>query len=142
MLLSHSAALLVPHHVHFRYYHRCLNIPKLVDIRFTHVPSTMTLARMIRLHKVPERPKFLGHGLREMEEKDIPQIHSLYERYMKRFDTGLEMTEEEIKHHLLSGRGEGPSTEDSWKTPREGQVVWAYVIEVGSISRSPVSNFN
>jgi len=41
----------------------------------------------------------------------------------------LELTNEEVKHHFLSGRGAGSTTKDSWKDPREGQVVWAYVVE-------------
>jgi len=114
-----------------RYYHRCLNISKLVNVRFTHVPSNMTLARMIRLHKVPERPRMVDpqYGLREMEEKDVPAVTDLYERYVKRFGLAILMTKDEVKHHLLSGRGEGPSSKDSWKIPRKGQVVWSYVVE-------------
>ena len=113
-----------------RYYHRCLNIPKLVDVRFTAVPSTMTLARMIRLHKVPDRPRLLDYGLREMEERDVPQVADLFARYMQRFDMVPIFTEEEIRHQFLSGLGEGPRGPDSWKTKREGQVVWTYVVEV------------
>ena len=90
----------------------------------------MTLARMIRLHKVPERPRLLGQGLREMEEKDVMQVTKLYASYMKRFGMSIELTEDEVRHQFLSGRGSGPSRADSWKTPRDGQVVWAYVIEV------------
>ncbi len=112
------------------YHHRCLNLPKLVDVRFTHVPSNMTLARLIRRNKVPDRPRLLDHGLREMEEKDVPEVAELYERYMQRYGMSLVMTHDEVRHHFLSGRGQGPTTNDGWKTPREGQVVWAYVIEV------------
>ncbi|KAH8106829.1 N-myristoyl transferase [Cristinia sonorae] len=113
-----------------RYNHRCLNISKLVNIGFTHVPSNMTLARMILIHKVPDRPRLLDHGgLREMEEKDIPQVADLYSRYMKRFGMYLEFNQDEVRHHFLSGRGEGPGSKDSWKKPRQGQVVWSYVIE-------------
>lgn len=117
----------------FRYYHRCLNIPKLVNVHFVGVPSNMTLARMIRLHRVPERPHLLSQGLREMEEKDVPEITDLYARYMKRFGTAIVMTQDDVRHHFLSGRGEGPGEKDSWKNPRQGQVVWTYVIEVSSL---------
>ncbi|KAG6331651.1 hypothetical protein ID866_7435 [Astraeus odoratus] len=54
-----------------RYYHRSLNIPKLVDVKFTFVPRNMTLARMIRVYKTDTTPRL--PGLREMEEKDISQ---------------------------------------------------------------------
>ena len=93
----------------------------------------MTLARMIRLHRVPDRPTQLSHGLREMEEKDVPEVAELYEKYMMRFGMAITMTEEEVRHNFLSGRGVGPASKDSWKSPREGQVVWTYVIEVSVI---------
>lgn len=114
----------------FRYFHRCLNIPKLVSVRFTSVPSSMTLARMIRLHKLPDRPRLLDHGLREMEERDVPQVTDLFSRYMKRFTMFPVMSEDEVRHQFLSGLGEGPRGSDSWKIRRDGQVVWAYVVEV------------
>ncbi|KAJ3554472.1 hypothetical protein NM688_g3090 [Phlebia brevispora] len=111
------------------YYHRCLNIPKLVNVHFVTVPSNMTMARMIRLHRVPERPHLLSQGLREMEERDVPVVTELYAKYMKRFGMAITMTEDEARHHFLSGRGTGPSEKDSWKIPRDGQVIWTYVVE-------------
>ena len=118
-----------------RYYHRCINIPKLVDVRFTSVPPTMTQARMIRLHKLPDKPRLLEHGLREMEERDVPQVTSLFGRYMKRFGMAPVYDEADIAHQFLSGRGEGPRGPDSWKTLRDGQVVWTYVVEVSPFAR-------
>lgn len=117
-------------HLYLRYYHRCLNIPKLVNSRFVHVPLTMTLARMIRLNKVADKPHLLSRGLREMEEKDVVQVTELYNKYMQRFDMAIILTEDEARHQFLSGRGNGVTTKDSWKRPREGQVVWTYVVEV------------
>ena len=87
---------------------------------------------MIRLHRVPERPALFGHGLREMEEKDVPEVTELYTKYMNRFGMSILMTQDDVRHHFLSGRGNGPSDQDSWKNPREGQVVWTFVIEVDS----------
>lgn len=95
----------------------------------------MTIARMIRMHKVPERPRLLDQGLREMEEKDVPQVANLYARYMKRFGMEQVMDDSDIQHYLLSGRGEGPTEKDSWRKPRKGQVVWPYVVEVKDIGR-------
>ncbi|KAI0929124.1 hypothetical protein AcW1_006153 [Taiwanofungus camphoratus] len=126
----YTAGVLLPTPVSVaRYYHRCLDIRKLVDVRFTQVPPTMTLARMIRLYKVPERPRLLQQGLREMEERDIPQITEFFARYMCRFGMAPIMTKEEVAHQFLSGKGAGSRDNDSWKTPREGQVVWTYVVE-------------
>lgn len=49
---------------------------------------------------------------------------------MTRFETAHDMDEEDIRHHLLSGRGTGPIR----KGRREGQVVWSYVFEVKTLS--------
>ncbi|KZT26399.1 N-myristoyl transferase [Neolentinus lepideus HHB14362 ss-1] len=105
-----------------RYYHRSLNVPKLVDTKFTYVPRNQTLARMIRLQKVPSSPHL---PIREMTEGDLAQVANLYERYMKRFDMIPLMSLEEIRHHFLSGLGKG----DMVKGRRDGQVVWSYVVE-------------
>ncbi|THH10777.1 hypothetical protein EW145_g1082 [Phellinidium pouzarii] len=111
-----------------RYYHRTINVQKLVDVQFTFVPRNMTLARMIRRHKLPTTPHFANAGLREMEEKDIPQVAELYTRYMKRFTMSPIMTLEEMHHQFLSGLGVGPAPKD-WQGRRERQVVWSYVLE-------------
>ncbi|KAF4603821.1 glycylpeptide N-tetradecanoyltransferase [Pleurotus pulmonarius] len=113
-----------------RYYHRSLNVPKLVDIRFCYVPRNMTLARMIKLNKLPSTPQLLEKGLREMEDRDVEQVSSLFTRYMKRFGMAPEMTLAEVKHQFLSGRGDLSKTlESKWKGRRDGQVVWTFVVE-------------
>jgi glycylpeptide N-tetradecanoyltransferase len=111
-----------------RYYHRLLNVSKLVDIRFAYVPRNQTLARMIKLNKVANTPKFASQGLREIEMKDIPQVADLFTRYMRRFDMSPIMSIDEIKHQFTSGLGKGPVVDGR----REGQVVWTYVVEVES----------
>ncbi|PVF98877.1 N-myristoyl transferase [Serendipita vermifera] len=130
-----------------RYYHRLLNVPKLVDVKFTSVPRGSTMARMIRQFALPSTPRLMNPeqiaifnngsettstssqpatwGFREMEDRDVPQVCALWERFMKRFGMVPVMNEDEIRHYLLSGRGEGPSR----KCRREGQVVWSYVFE-------------
>ena len=118
-----------------RYHHRLINIPKLVDIKFCHVPRNMTLARMIRVNKVPS--SFSMTGLRPMEEKDVPPVADLFMRYMKRFGMSPLFNLEEIKHHFLSGNGTG-AIGDGGVGRRRGQVTWSYVVEVISIlSGSP-----
>ena len=98
----------------------------------------MTLARMIRLHKVPDRPRLLDQGLREMVDEDVKQVGELFARYMDRFHMSPIYNDDEILHQFLSGRGNGPRGPDSWKTRREGQVVWTYVVEV----RIPSASFS
>ncbi|KAH7929741.1 N-myristoyl transferase [Leucogyrophana mollusca] len=108
-----------------RYFHRSLNIPKLIDVKFTFVPRSMTLARMIRVFKTAAVPH-LG-GLREMEEKDVSQVAELFTRYMQRFDMAPVMTLDEVRHQFLSGRGDLESPSEKYRRP--GQVVWTYVVE-------------
>jgi len=107
-----------------RYYHRSLNVPKLVDVGFCYVPRNMTQARMIRLNAVPEKPTLAG--LREMEDNDVIQVASLFTKFMKRYDVAPIFDLDEIKHQFLSGKGQVATT-----TPnrREGQVIWTYVVE-------------
>jgi len=120
----YTAGVLLPTPVSIcRYYHRSLNVRKLVETGFNFVPRDMTLARMIRQHKAPD--EIVLSGVREMEERDVPEVMELYQRYMKRFDMSPVMTKEEIQHQFLSGRGTGESV--GWS--RQGQVVWSYVVE-------------
>ncbi|KAI6045692.1 N-myristoyl transferase [Pisolithus marmoratus] len=83
-------------------------------VKFTYVPRNMTLARMIR-------------GLREMEEKDIPQVADLFARYMQRFSMAPIMTVDEIRHLFLSGRGDIEQPSEKYRRPK--QVLWAYLVE-------------
>ncbi|KAF8892505.1 acyl-CoA N-acyltransferase [Infundibulicybe gibba] len=95
-----------------RYYHRSLNVQKLVDIKFCYVPRNMTLARMINVNKLPTTPTL---GIREMQDGDVPQVANLFTQYMKRFEMIPTFTTDEI-----GSGGEGR---------REGQVTWTYVVE-------------
>lgn len=113
-----------------RYYHRTLNVPKLVDVKFTYVPRDMTIARMVRQSKVPSTPFLSRSGLREMEERDVPAVAELYRRYMERFDMVPSLEEDDIRHQFLSGRGTGEREASTGR--RLSQVVWAYVVEVRS----------
>jgi len=90
----------------------------------------MTLARMIRVNKVPS--SFATSGLRPMEEKDVPQVADLFMRYMKRFGMAPSFNLEETKHQFLSGNGTG-AIGDGGPGRRSGQVTWSYVAEVVSI---------
>lgn len=125
--LQVRALLCYPPSAYFcaRYYHRSLNVPKLVDVGFCYVPRNMTQARMIRLNAVPEKPSLAG--LREIEDNDVLHVASLFTKFMKRYDVASIFDLDEIKHQFLSGKGQVATT-----TPhrREGQVTWTYVVEV------------
>jgi glycylpeptide N-tetradecanoyltransferase len=124
----YTAGVVIPTPVSVcRYYHRLLNIPKLVNTRFCFVPRNMTLARMVRINKLPSATTL--SGLREMEEKDIVAVTHLHTEYMKRFDMVPLYDIDEIRHHFLSGRGEG-EVGSGGPGRRQRQVTWAYVVEV------------
>lgn len=110
-----------------RYYHRTLNVPKLVDAKFTYVPRNMTIARMIRQFKAPSTLALSRFGLREMEDRDVPAVTELFRRYTARFDMVPLLEEEDIRHQFLSGRGKGEKEASTGR--RRGQVVWTYVVE-------------
>ena len=114
-----------------RYYHRLINVPKLIDIKFAYVPRNMTLARMIRIYKVDSRTTL--PGLREIEERDVPEVADLLARYMQRFDMVPLMTVDEVRHQFLSGRGELDQSLGNDRRPK--QVVWTYVVEVSGVAR-------
>ena len=106
-----------------------------MDVRFTYIPRHLTLARLIRSNKLPAVPDLArtSSALREMEDRDIAQVGELFTRYMQRFGMAPIMTLDEIRHQFLSGKGKGERAAGTWKGRREGQVVWAYVIEVRTI---------
>lgn len=104
-----------------RYYHRSLDWKKLYEIGFSPLPPGSKPERQIRKFAVPERTTTAG--LREMQKKDVPAVHSLMTRYGKRYDMAPEWTKEETAHWLLQPRGEG-----------EEQAVWTYVVEVSQLS--------
>ncbi|KAG8891204.1 glycylpeptide N-tetradecanoyltransferase, partial [Tulasnella sp. 403] len=112
-----------------RYYHRTLNIPKLVDVNFTYVPRNSTLAKMKRDNAVRDTPSLAAHGLREMEERDLEGVENLFNAYMKRFKMIPVFTRDEIRHNLYSGRGEGEVGGGGIPGRRAKQVVWSYVVE-------------
>ena len=54
-------------------------------------------------------------------------VTELFKRYMARFDMVPLLEEEDVRHQFLSGRGKGEREASTGR--RQGQVVWAYVVE-------------
>ncbi|KAJ6496956.1 N-myristoyl transferase [Mycena vitilis] len=108
-----------------RYYHRTLNVSKLLEVGFTFVPRNMTAARMIRMNKVPDIPTL---SVRPIEEKDLVPVADLFTKYMRRFDMVPVMSLDDARHQFLSGQGTG-KIGDGGEGRRVGQVTWTYVVE-------------
>jgi glycylpeptide N-tetradecanoyltransferase len=108
----YTAGVVLPRPVsECRYYHRSLNPKKLIEVGFSHLGPRMTMARTIKLYKLPEHPQLAG--MREMEEKDVQRVYELVSSYLKKFPLHPEFEKDEIAH---------------WILPREG-VVYSFVRE-------------
>jgi len=108
----YTAGVVLPRPVsECRYYHRSLNPKKLIDVGFSHLGPRMTMARTIKLYKVPDRPQL--SGMREMQKKDVNRVHELVSSYLKKFPLHPEFSADEIGH---------------WMLPRDG-VIYSYVRE-------------
>lgn len=69
----HTAGVVLPKPVSTcRYWHRSLNPKKLIDVQFSHLARNMTLARTLKLYRLPEQTKV--PGFRVLEPKDISQF--------------------------------------------------------------------
>merc|ERR1712032_486998 len=72
----YTAGVVLPRPVsECRYYHRNLNPKKLIEVGFSHHQSRMTMARTIKLYKLPDSTKL--PGMRKMEMRDVPRVTEL-----------------------------------------------------------------
>ena len=94
-----------------RYWHRSLNIKKLVEIGFTHLHARTTMSRSIKLFKLDPKP--CTPGIRPMTDADVPAVAKLLNAYLRKFAVAPKFDEAEIRHTLST---------------REG-VVYAFVVE-------------
>jgi len=106
-----------------RYWHRSLNPKKLIDVGFSHLGPRMTMARTIKLYKVPEEPQLAG--MRKMEERDVKRVFELLSAYLKKFSLHPEFTADEVAH---------------WMLPRDG-VIYSYVRESAQGEVTDVCSF-
>jgi len=108
----YTAGVVLPRPVsECRYYHRSLNPKKLIEVGFSHLGPRMTMARTIKLYKVPDKPQL--SGIRPMVPDDCKRVTELLTGYLKKFPLHPEFTQDDIAHWLL---------------PREG-VVYSFVRE-------------
>lgn len=108
----YTAGVVLPRPVsECRYYHRSLNPKKLIDVGFSALGPRMTMARTIKLYKLPEQPQL--SGMRQMTEKDLQQVTDLISGYLKKFPLHPEFDKDEVGH---------------WMLPRDG-VIYSYVRE-------------
>jgi len=94
-----------------RYYHRSLQIKKLLEVKFTQLGNRQTMNMMKKLYRLPDQPSL--PGFRPLKEDDIPDALRLLKTYPSKMHLSPNFTQEEFKH---------------WFLPRN-KVVYSYVIE-------------
>ena len=73
---AYTAGVILPKPiVTCRYWHRSLNPKKLVQVGFSHMGRNMTMQRLVRLYKLPEKTQC--RGLRPMSARDLDQARLL-----------------------------------------------------------------
>ena len=82
-----------------RYWHRSLQVKKLIDVKFTKLARNMTLLRTIKLFKTTDAPTCTG--IRAMEARDVKAVHKLLTAYLAGFQLVPLFSEEEVAHWLL-----------------------------------------
>ncbi|CAD7698472.1 unnamed protein product [Ostreobium quekettii] len=82
-----------------RYWHRSLNPKKLIDVGFSKLGHRMTMARTIKLYRLPESPR--TPGFRQMHEGDSQEVLNLLSAYLEQFKLAPQLTLEEVKHWLV-----------------------------------------
>ena len=97
-----------------RYWHRPLNPKKLIEVGFSHLARNMTMARTLKLHKLPDEHTI--DGFRPMTLADVPRAFRLLTDYLKEFKVSTIFTVDEFTH---------------WFMPRPN-VGDTYVVEVGA----------
>ena len=66
-----------------RYFHRSLDPKKLIEIGFSRLAPRMTMARTIKLYKLPETPQIAG--FRAMQPGDVKECTTLLTSYLEKF---------------------------------------------------------
>ena len=91
-----------------QYYHRNLQVEKLIDIQFSHKPRGKTMEDHVRDLAVPSTPR---HAFRPMKTEDVPQVTALLNQYLSSHCLIHQIFEEVEVAHLLVPR---PSVVESY----------------------------
>ncbi|CAM9319355.1 unnamed protein product [Ectocarpus sp. 13 AM-2016] len=86
-----------------RYYHRSLNPKKLIEVGFSRLANRMTMARTMKLYKLPDSTN--SANVSAMQPEDVPSAHALLSKYLEQFKLAPQLSEEEFAHWLLPREG-------------------------------------
>lgn len=108
----YTAGVLLPKPVvECQYWHRSLNPKKLIAVGFSRLGPRMTMARTVKLYKLPAEP--LTKGLVPMENRHVPQVTKILENYLSKYRLSPGLNEDEVRHWLVMRK----------------DVVYSYVVE-------------
>lgn len=93
------------------YYHRNLNIKKLLDVKFTYLSPNLNITRAKSVYKVAKGTTIMG--LRKMEKKDVEGVYKILNDHLSKFKVRAYYSVEEVAH---------------WFIPKD-KVVYSYVVE-------------
>ena len=82
-----------------RYWHRPLNIKKLVEVNFSHLGPKMTMQKQIKLMKLPQITSTLG--IRPLTEADVTSACQLLNGYLRKYKLATEFNPEEFAHWFM-----------------------------------------
>lgn len=94
-----------------RYWHRSLNVKKLVECKFSHLNRHITMQRQIKILKLPDEVK--TEGLRPLALADVEQASQLLNEYLVKYKLVPQMDAAEFAH---------------WFLPRDN-IINSYVVE-------------
>ncbi|ANQ10762.1 Glycylpeptide N-tetradecanoyltransferase [Plasmodium coatneyi] len=107
-----------------RYYHRSINVKKLIEIGFSSLNSRLTMSRAIKLYRVDDTLNL--KNMRLMKKKDVEGVHKLLSSYLEQFNLYAVFTKEEIAH---------------WFLPIDN-VIYTYVNEEGGKIKDMISFYS
>uniref|UniRef100_A0A3B0MPR1 Glycylpeptide N-tetradecanoyltransferase n=1 Tax=Theileria annulata TaxID=5874 RepID=A0A3B0MPR1_THEAN len=95
----YTAGIVIPKPIaKCRYWHRPLDIKRLISARFSGVGRRMTISRAIRIYKVNDIPNV---EMRPMEQKDVLSVHKLLRKYLQKYKLYQEFDVHEVEHQFM-----------------------------------------
>ena len=85
-----------------QWWHRSLNVKKLVDVRWIQLNPRETLQRNMKKYALPERTKY---PLTRLTLEDCASAHTLLKRYLKEMRLARQFSSEEFVHNFLPRDG-------------------------------------
>ncbi|KAJ4940593.1 hypothetical protein JOQ06_026890 [Pogonophryne albipinna] len=96
----YTAALVLPTPLSScRYWHRPLNLRKLMELSYPGLKQNMSLQRAVKFNRLPDVTK--TPGLRRMTEEDAAGVHSLLQANLGKFHLCPMLSLREVEHWLL-----------------------------------------